>query len=71
MIVQVQLPDASYDVVIEHGCLARAEELLQLDRRVMIVTDTGVPVQYAETVAALASENFRFRHIFLRPCLMQ
>ena len=56
MIVQVQLPDASYDVVIEHGCLARAEELLQLDRRVMIVTDTGVPVQYAETVAAQCAD---------------
>lgn len=52
MIVQVQLGDASYDVVIERGCLAKAGELLPLDRRVMIVTDSGVPHAYAESVAA-------------------
>ena len=52
MIVQVRLAGASYDVVIEHGCLSRAGERLRLDRRVMIVTDEGVPKRYAETVAA-------------------
>ena len=29
MIVQVRLGESSYDVVIEHGCLGRAGELLQ------------------------------------------
>ena len=52
MIVQVRLGDASYDVVIEHGCLGRASELLRLERRVMIVTDSGVPREYAETLAS-------------------
>ena len=39
------------DVVIARGCIARAGELLDLDRRVLIVTDDGVPARYAETVA--------------------
>ena len=55
MIVQVRLGGSSYDVVIEHGCLRRAGELLRLDRRAMIVTDSGVPREYAETVAAQCS----------------
>ena len=52
MTVPVRLGASSYDVVIEHGCLSRAGELLDLDRRVMIVTDSGVPREYAETAAA-------------------
>ena len=53
MIVQVRPGGGCYDVVIEHGSLGRVGELLRLDhRRVMLVTDSGVPRQYAETVAA-------------------
>ena len=56
MIVQVRLGEDSYDVVIEHGCLKRAAELLRLDRRVMIVTDSGVPRAYAETLASQCAQ---------------
>ena len=48
-------PD-SYEICLERGCLARAGELLNLRRRVFIVTDDGVPPVYAETVAAQAAE---------------
>ena len=52
MTLTVDLGPDSYDIVIERGCLARAGELLNLNRRVLIVTDAGVPPQYAETAAA-------------------
>ncbi len=52
MILPVRLGDRGYDVVIEPGCLQRAGELLDLGRKVMIVTDAGVPRKYAETLAA-------------------
>ena len=40
-------------IIIEHGCLARAAELLGIERgKVMIVSDTGVPQQYSSTVAS-------------------
>ena len=42
----------SYDIILERGALARAGELLQLNRRVLIVTDDGVPAAYSGAVAA-------------------
>ena len=50
--LHVSLGAASYDVVLRCGCLAEAGTLLDLDRRVLIVTDEGVPARYAEAVAA-------------------
>ena len=41
-----------YDIHIARGLLPRAGELFDLDRRVLILTDDGVPAAYAETVAA-------------------
>ncbi len=54
MIINLDLGKNSYDILIERGALARVGEYLDLDRRVLIVTDTGVPKEYAETVAKAA-----------------
>ncbi len=51
MILPLTLPQNSYDIVIERGCLQQAGKLLNLNRKVLIVTDTGVPETYAQTVA--------------------
>lgn len=51
MTIQMNLDAESYDIVLEDGCLERAGELLDLGRRVLIVTDDGVPEQYAQTLA--------------------
>lgn len=56
MKLYMNLGEDSYDILIEHGVLSRAAEHLSLDRRVCIVTDSGVPTQYAETVAAQCRE---------------
>ena len=58
MILSVDLGARSYDVVIQRGCLSRAGELLNLNRKVLVVTDSGVPAQYAKTVAAQAKEAY-------------
>lgn len=50
--VPVSLGDRSYDIIFGRGLLQEAGALLDLDRRVLIVTDTGVPARYAETLAA-------------------
>ena len=52
MSVRVELGSDSYDITIEKGSLKRAGELLDLDRKVLIVTDSGVPEEYSKTVAA-------------------
>ena len=46
----------SYDIHIGRGLLARVGELLSLDRRVLILTDSGVPAVYAQAVADACRE---------------
>ena len=50
MKVSVSVPDGKYDVVIEKGVLGRAGSLADLNRKVLVVTDSGVPAEYAEKV---------------------
>ena len=47
----VALGERSYDIIIERGCAKKAGEYLDLDRRVLVVTDDGVPAEYARRVA--------------------
>ena len=56
MIIKVDLGENGYDIVLERGALSRIEELLRLDRRVLIVTDSGVPKEYAEAVASACKQ---------------
>ena len=51
-VLPVLLPDGTYPVLVADGLLARAKEHLDLDRNVFLVTDSGVPAQYARTLAA-------------------
>ncbi len=51
MIINVNLAERGYDIVVERGALNRIGELLRLDRKVLVVTDSGVPREYAKTVA--------------------
>ena len=46
MIIPVGLDKDSYNIVIERGALKRAAEIFDLDRKVMIVTDSQVPVEH-------------------------
>ncbi len=50
--LRMELGEQSYDIVIRRGVLARAGDYWKLDRKVCIVTDTGVPADYVRTLAA-------------------
>ena len=52
MILPVRHAAGSYDIHLGRGLLKRCGELLRLDRRVLVVTDSGVPATYAKTVAS-------------------
>ncbi len=56
MILNVGLGERAYDIVIERGCLAKAGTLCNLDRKVLVVTDSGVPLEYAHAVADQCTE---------------
>ena len=47
----------SYDIIVERGILSSADQHLNLNRRVLIVTDSGVPAQYAKAVADQCKEG--------------
>ena len=46
----------NYDVFIERGALDQADKLFSLDRKVLVVTDSGVPTEYAARVAKQCRE---------------
>lgn len=52
MIINVNLPEKSYGITVERGALNNAAGILHLDRKVLIVTDSGVPEKYSQTVAS-------------------
>ena len=56
MVLNLNLPTGGYPIYIERGALDRAGELFSLDRRVLVVTDSGVPADYARRVAAQCYE---------------
>ncbi len=54
--IHLNLPNGGYDITVGRGLLRRACEYMSLERKVFIVTDDGVPREYAETVAAVCSD---------------
>lgn len=52
MTIHMYLAQNSYDILLERGLLSKAAQHLNLNRRVLVVTDTGVPETYAKTLAA-------------------
>lgn len=51
MTIHMNLGKDSYDIIVERGILAKADRHLNPDRRVLVVTDSGVPEAYARAVA--------------------
>lgn len=56
MKITVELGKNSYDITLLRGGLAQADRYMELDRKVLVVTDSGVPIKYAQTVAACCKE---------------
>ena len=56
MIIPVKTSSGGYDIVLERGALAHVAEYWNLNRRVLVVTDDGVPPVYARTVASACKE---------------
>ena len=52
--IKLNLGERSYNISVGRGLLTHAHEYMNLSRRIFILTDDGVPKEYAETVASLA-----------------
>lgn len=53
--LRMELPDGAYNITVRRGSIRDAAELFDLDRAVLIVTDSGVPAEYADGVAAVCA----------------
>ena len=58
MVLNVTMKDASYDVIIERHSLDKIDEYLNLNRKVLILTDSGVPTIYAKKVQEVSLEGY-------------
>ena len=60
MKIHMNLQEKSYDILVQRGILESAGEHLNLNRRVLVVTDSGVPAEYAKTLAQQCREPVIF-----------
>ncbi|MCF0237872.1 MAG: 3-dehydroquinate synthase [Sphaerochaetaceae bacterium] len=58
MIIPLNLGEKSYDIVLDYNLLAKIGTILNLNRKVLVVTDSGIPKSYSETVASQCKEGY-------------
>lgn len=58
MILPLDLGENSYDIIIERGALSKIGELLNLNRKVLVLTDSGVPQEYIKTVSNACFDSY-------------
>ena len=58
--LNVNLGERSYDITVGSGILDRASSLMNLDRKVFILTDSGVPKEYSNKVLEQSKEAVIF-----------
>ena len=64
MIIPVRLGEASYDIEISRGAIdLAAEKIMKKDRKVCVVTDSGVPTEYAKKLLASLGDG-AILHVF-------
>ena len=51
MIISTKTSCGEYDIILKRGALNEVGQLLNLNRKVLIVTDDGVPAEYAQKVS--------------------
>lgn len=55
-VIHVELSENGYDIHLGRGLIHKVGEIFNLNRRVLILTDSGVPKEYAEIVKAACRE---------------
>lgn len=60
MIINVKTSTNNYDVIILKNSLENADKYLDLNKKVLIITDSGVPLQYVDTLKRKCLNPFVF-----------
>lgn len=59
MIINMELGDKSYPIAIERGGIYNAARHFNLERKVLVVSDTGVPSEYSDMVLKQCKIGFK------------
>ena len=57
MKIPVKTENGGYSIYLERGALSRAKEYFNLDRNVLIVTDSGVPREYTDCIVSQCTKS--------------
>ena len=58
MKLTMKLNRSGYDIILKRGCLSNLHQFTNVqNRKVFVLTDSGVPAQYAQTVAAQCPDS--------------
>ena len=60
MVIPVKTSRSGYNIILEKGALLKVGEYLNLERKVLVVTDSGVPEEYWKAVLNAASNGYVF-----------
>lgn len=58
MIIPIELGQDSYNIILERGAIKKAAQIFSLKGKVLVVTDSGVPSEYAKSVASQFENSF-------------
>ena len=58
MIIPVKTSTGKYNIILEKGSINNVKNYLKLNRKVLIVTDNGVPEEYSKIVANQCEQSF-------------
>lgn len=58
MVIPIKTSVGSYDIIFENGALNNVGKHFNLNRKVLVVTDDGVPVEYSQAVENAAKESY-------------
>ncbi len=60
MKLHMNLGKNSYDIIVERGILAQMHEYVNVNRKVMIITDDGIPKSYSDCLLKQCENGYRY-----------
>ena len=57
--INVKTSVGGYDIAVQRGALNNIKELIKLDRKVLVVTDDGVPSRYSDAVVNASASSVK------------
>ncbi|MEG0456558.1 MAG: 3-dehydroquinate synthase [Oscillospiraceae bacterium] len=60
MIINVNIPEKQYPIIIEKGIIKKINEYIPIDKKILIITDENVPKEYLLTIKGQFKKIFTF-----------